>query len=217
MFAEVSEQLSSWAVPMTIFLAEMAVVTVGTLRIIFVSRGRKYLAPVLGFFEILIWLFAISQVMQNLNHTPCFLAFALGFTTGNFLGICIEGRLALGMVVVRIITPPDCRKLVEHLRAANYGVTCIEGTGARGPVQIVLTVIKRKQLTAVREMINTYHPNAFYSVDDLQTATDGIFPSQQGRMPSFLPSTMKWLRWKRDGIAIMEEKKQPVSALGNLH
>src|ERR1044071_7902580 len=71
----------------SIFLAEMCVVTIGTLRIIFVARGRKYLAPLLGFFEIMSWLFAIGQVMQNLDNPVCFLAFAAGFTLGNFLGI----------------------------------------------------------------------------------------------------------------------------------
>src|SRR5204863_3968288 len=87
---------------LAIFLAEMCVVTLGTLRIIFVARGRKYLAPLLGFFEILTWLFAIGQVMQNLNDPFCFFAFALGFTVGNFLGIVVETRLALGIATVRI-------------------------------------------------------------------------------------------------------------------
>src|SRR4051794_39901205 len=80
-----------------IYLAEMTVVTFGTLRIIFVSRGQKYLAPCLGFVEIVIWLFAISKVMQHIGNGWCFLAFASGFTTGNFLGILIEKKLAMGL------------------------------------------------------------------------------------------------------------------------
>ena len=73
--------------PLFIFLAEVCVVTLGTLRIIFVARGQKLLAPLLGFFEVFIWLLAISQIMQNLSDWSCFVAFALGFTLGNFLGI----------------------------------------------------------------------------------------------------------------------------------
>src|SRR5215212_9519410 len=85
--------LQELSLPGLIFLAEMTVVTCGTLRIIFVSRGQKYLAPCLGFFEIVIWLFAISQVMKHLHNGWCFLAFAGGFTVGNFLGILIEKKL----------------------------------------------------------------------------------------------------------------------------
>src|SRR5438045_1109329 len=78
--------------PLLVFFAELCVVTISTLRIIFISRGMKYLAPLLGFFEITIWLFAIGQVMQNLNDAGCFLGFASGFTLGNFLGVLIEKR-----------------------------------------------------------------------------------------------------------------------------
>src|ERR1700724_1649541 len=110
-----------------IFLAEMCVVTLGTLRIIFVARGNKVLAPLLGFFEVLMWLFAISQVMQNLGDGACFIAFALGFTLGNFLGILIEKKLALGMAIVRIITNRPAQDLIERLRAAQFGVTSVDG------------------------------------------------------------------------------------------
>src|SRR4051794_5677161 len=109
--------------PLLIFLAEVCVVTLGTVRIISVSRGRKLLAPLLGFFEVAIWLFAIGQVMKNLGDLGCNLAFAGGFTLGNFLGILLEGRLALGTLLVRIITPRDTARLAEGLRAAGYGVT----------------------------------------------------------------------------------------------
>jgi uncharacterized protein YebE (UPF0316 family) len=90
--------------PLVIFLAETCVVTISTVRIISVSRGRKVLASVLGTFEITIWLFAISQVMKNLNDWTCFVAFAAGFTIGNFLGVMLEARLAIGNLVVRVIT-----------------------------------------------------------------------------------------------------------------
>src|SRR3954454_363255 len=103
--------------PGMIFLAEMTVVTCGTLRIIFVSRGQKYLAPCLGFFEIVIWLFAISQVMRHLGNGWCFLAFAGGFTVGNFLGILIEKKLAMGLSEVSVLVPPGAEGLVGELRA----------------------------------------------------------------------------------------------------
>jgi uncharacterized protein YebE (UPF0316 family) len=177
-----------------IFLAEMCVVTLCTLRIIFISRGNKILAPLLGFFEVLIWLFAISQVMQNLGDGLCFFAFALGFTLGNFLGILIEKKLALGMAVVRVITNRPAQALIDRLRAAQFGVTSIEGQGASGPVQIVMTVVKRRRLEDVFNLIEAHHPNAFYAVDELQSASDGIFPESKQSLIPVLPSALKVLR-----------------------
>ena len=167
--------------PLLIFAAEVCVCTICTIRIIFVARGYKYLAPVFGFFEIILWLFAIQQVMTNLSNWHCSLAFALGFTLGNLLGIVVEKKLAMGTVIVRVITHRDAFELIEQLRAANFGVTCVEGQGGSGRVQIVMTVVKRRQLREVVALIDEHHPNAFYAVDDVQAACDGIFPTPRER------------------------------------
>ena len=174
-----------------IFLAEVTVVTLGTVRIIFVARGHKILAPTLGFFEVSIWLFAITQTMRNLNDGRpwewsladwyCFLAFALGFTLGNFFGILIEKKLALGSLKLHIITHarrrgagagPPCRQL----RGDDHRVQ-----GAGGPVDIILTVIRRKQLPQILAIIENYDPYAFYAANELQTTSAGIFPLRQNR------------------------------------
>jgi uncharacterized protein YebE (UPF0316 family) len=181
--------LSTLLIPLLIFAAEVCVVTLGTLRIIFVARGQKILAPLLGFFESFIWLVAISQIMRDLSDWSCFIAFALGFALGNYLGICVEKRLALGTVIVRIITHRDAGALIARLRGANFGVTAVEGRGATGKVQIVMTVAKRKQLPRITALIETHHPSAFFSVDDLQSASDGIFPTPRER-PGIIPLSL---------------------------
>ena len=130
----------SSALPLLVFLAELCVVTLSTIRIIFVSRGMKVLAPILGFFEVSIWLFAIGQIMQNLSNLGCYLAFAGGFTSGNFLGVLIEKKLAIGSVVVHIVTSKDVSDLIEGLQAEKYGVTVIDAQGSTGPVKVVFTV-----------------------------------------------------------------------------
>src|SRR5208282_4991083 len=103
--------------PLLIFFAEMCVVTLSTVRIIFVARGKKYLAAILGTFEVSIWLFAIGQVMQNLDNIACSIAFAGGFAVGTYLGIVIEAKLAIGTLVVRTITKKDAGDLIEDLKA----------------------------------------------------------------------------------------------------
>jgi uncharacterized protein YebE (UPF0316 family) len=172
--------------PLLIFFAEVCVLTVGTLRIIFVARGEKLIASALGFIEVLIWLFAITQVMQNLSDWTCFVAFALGFTLGTYFGMLIEKRLALGTAVVRVVTHRDATALVDGLRGADFGVTCVDANGASGKVQIVMTVVKRKRLPDVIALIDEHQPGAFYAVDDVQAANDGIFPQAKER-PGVLP------------------------------
>src|SRR5262245_60998669 len=139
--------------PLTVLVAEMCVVTIGTLRIVFVSRGRRLLAPVLGFLEVAIWLFAVGQTMQDLGNPACYIAFATGFATGNFLGLQLERRLALGTVVIRISTGENPVELLEQFHNAGYGVTVLEGQGATGPVKVVLTVVPRRDLPALTAMI----------------------------------------------------------------
>jgi uncharacterized protein YebE (UPF0316 family) len=176
-----------------IFLAEMCVVTLGTLRIIFIARNRRALAPVLGFFEVMTWLFAIGQTMQHLDNLVCCLAFALGFTAGNFLGMYIEKKLAMGFVHVRIITHRDAGRLTRELGAANFGYTCVDGTGAMGPVRIVMTVVRRRQLDDLLQLVETCQPGSFYAVDELQSASAGVFPATTARA-GLLPSVFHWRR-----------------------
>ena len=167
-----------------IFFAELAVVTLSTLRTICIARGMKYAAPVLGFFEICLWLSAIKCVMQNLNAGGCAFAFAAGFTLGNFLGLLVEQALALGSVVVRVVTGRDAAPLAERLRAAHFGVTCVPGHGANGPVVVVLTVVPRGELPSVVALLREFDPNLFYSVESIQSAAAGVAPTP--RRPALL-------------------------------
>jgi uncharacterized protein YebE (UPF0316 family) len=180
--------------PLLVFLAELCVVTIGTIKIIFVARGMKILAPLLGFFEVSIWLFAISQILQNLSDLGLSLAFAGGFTAGNFLGVLVEKKLALGSVVVRVITARDVTDLLGGLQAAEYGVTTIDAQGATGPVKIVFTIVRRKELDNVVAIIKGFDANAFYSVDDLQSLQAGIFPVAKGRLRGLIPVPLRLFR-----------------------
>jgi uncharacterized protein YebE (UPF0316 family) len=112
-----SETFSLIVLPLLIFTARVLDMTLDTLRIIFISRGRKFLATFFGFFEIIIWLFAIGQIMQNLTNITYYLAYAGGFATGVFVGISIEEKIAMGTVVVKVITKKEAVELVEYLKS----------------------------------------------------------------------------------------------------
>ncbi len=171
-----------------IFVAEMVVVTLCTLRTIFLSRGMRLLAPLLGFFEVSIWLFAIGEVMRNLGDARCALAFAGGFTTGTFLGILLEQKIALGSVMVRTITNKEVAPLLNALREAGYGVTCLEGLGATGPVHVVFTVVPRRELPAVKALLKGFDPAVFYSIDALQAAAAGVVPARRVAWGGLVPA-----------------------------
>jgi uncharacterized protein YebE (UPF0316 family) len=174
--------------PLFIFAAEVVVVTLCTVRTIFVARGLKYLAPVLGFFEVSMWLFAIGAVMKNLSDPTCSLAFAGGFTLGTYLGILVEQKLAIGSVLVRTVTAKDPAGLVAQLRAANYGVTCFDGDGASGRVRLLFTVVPRKGLGEVVALLKAFDPKVFYSIDSLQSAAAGVVPRDARRRWALLPA-----------------------------
>ncbi len=165
-------------IPLLICLARIVDVSLGTLRIILVSKGAKRIAPLLGFFEILIWLLAIGQVMQNLTNITNYFAYALGFALGNYIGIMIEQKLAMGMVVVQVITRCDASELINFLRLADFGLTIIEGNGSTGAVHIIFTVTKRSNLPYVIKTIKNYNPKAFYAVEDIRFVSDTIFPEE---------------------------------------
>jgi uncharacterized protein YebE (UPF0316 family) len=163
----------------------------------FVARGNKFIAPILGFFEVFIWLLAISQIMQNLNNIFCYLAYAGGFAIGNFIGIEIEEKLALGKLVVRVITKHDASELIVSLRRKGFGVTSINADGVHGPVQLIFMVIKRIDLKKVVQTINRFNPNAFYSIEDTRKVQAGIFRKKRGIFFSRLLWPLRLYRKRR--------------------
>ncbi len=172
----VNSEAFKWIVlPFFIFFARVADVSMGTLRVIFISRGFKLLAPFVGFFEVLIWLFAMRQIVSNLSNPVCFIAYASGFALGNFIGMTIEEKLSLGYSIVRVITHLTGDDLVEHLRSLHYGITVSDGEGAEGRVKIIFSALKRKEIGAFIDVVKAFNPNAFYTVEDLRFVSKQYF------------------------------------------
>ena len=183
--------------PLLILLARICDVTLGTLRIMFVSRGNKIIAPVLGFFEVFIWLLAIRQIMQNLDNILCYFAYAGGFAIGNFIGIRIEEKLAYGKQIIRIVTKKESVELVNALRKKGFGVTRIAAEGTRGEVSVIYSIIDRWNLNRVIRTIDQYNPKAFYSIEDVRSVREGIFPGHFGPLKRFFAKPPKFYRQLR--------------------
>ncbi len=162
----------NWVVfPLLIFLARICDVSLAMLRTVLASKGYKQIVPFIGFFEVLIWLAAISQIMNNLNNWVCYIAWAGGYATGSYIGLYIEEKIALGIQVIRIITNQESDELIQELKNKNYGLTLLNAEGARGPVKMIFTVVPRKSVKEVIAIINQYTPQSFYSVEDVRNAS----------------------------------------------
>ena len=180
--------------PFLIFVARVADVSMGTVRVIFVSKGLKYLAPVVGFFEVLIWLLAIGQIMKNLSNPLCYIAYAGGFAAGNFIGISIAEKLSLGVALIRVVTQKDALPLVEYLKNENYGVTSVNGHGASGQVKVVFTIVPRREVSSVITLVKKFNPHAFYSIEEVGFVEKGKFPLRKGWRDSKLLGMLKPFR-----------------------
>lgn len=164
--------------PSLIFISRVMDVSIGTIRIVMVSKGHKLWAPFLGFFEILIWLVAISRIFQNLDNWMCYISYAAGFATGNYVGLCIEEKLAVGIVKIQIITRHSAKQLIENLISAGYGITHHGAQGSTEAVSIIYSIVNRKEIQKVQNIVTKTNPMAFYSVEDIKSVNQGIFPGK---------------------------------------
>jgi Uncharacterized protein conserved in bacteria len=168
-----------WLLPVIIFFGRICDVTLGTLRIILVSKGEKNKAPIIGFFEVFIWVVIISQILVRANDMVAYLSYAAGYATGNYVGILLEKRIAYGIVLCRIYTQRNGLELVKTLNKMDFGATMTHGTGSTNEVDIIETVIDRKEMKKLERTLTGFDTNIFYVVEDVRTKQNGIFPKRK--------------------------------------
>ncbi len=166
-----------WVIlPIMVFFARVCDVTLGTIRIIFISRGQHKVAPILGFFEVLIWIAIIGQLVQNIHSVPAYFGYAGGFAAGNYVGMWLEEKLALGTYLIRTIVVTTDDLLEKEIHESGYGVTRVYGEGSSGAVKIIYTIVRRANVDQVLAIIRKHKPNAFVSIEEVRSAEHGIFP-----------------------------------------
>jgi len=180
-----TDDVLNWIViPLLVFLARLSDVTLATLRNIFIHKGFRKIVPVIGFFEVLIWLIAMKQVLNHVDNIAAYLAWAGGFATGTYFGMRIEERLALGNQVIRIITSEqNSEELIKMLRESNHGLTVVDGEGAKGPVKLLFTIVERSHMKTIIAKIEEIQPNAFYTIEDVRNAEHGVFRGGTTKSP----------------------------------
>jgi uncharacterized protein YebE (UPF0316 family) len=141
-------------------------VSLSTLRILLSVRNRRFIVPVIGFVEVLIWIFAVGNAIRHLHSPWHVLGYAAGFSAGSGVGLWIEGKLAIGLATMRIISRHTGIELAEGLRALGCGVTEFIGQGREGPVEVVYTVVPRRRIRQVLTEVVRWDPDAFVTVEE---------------------------------------------------
>jgi uncharacterized protein YebE (UPF0316 family) len=156
-----------------IFCLRLIDVSMGTFRIIVALRGRRLLAGLIGFFEVTIFLVAISQVVTNIGNWWNVLAYAGGFAMGTIVGITIENKVALGLAEVNIVSMGRGTEIAEALREDGYGATEFLGAGHSNIVDMVKAVVRRKEVPSIIAKTSSIDEEAFITVHDMHRAYRG--------------------------------------------
>lgn len=179
----------NWVImPILIILSRVLDVSLGTLRVVFISRGFKNAAPFIGFFEVLIWIIVVRQIFTDVTNPLWFVAYAAGFGLGTYLGIIISEKLSVGEVLVRIITTKGADQLIKALKENDYGITVTDSQGKHGKGKIIFSVIHSKELTEFVNIINQNNPKAFFTIEDVRKVSSGQFKKRNKgfQMPLFI-------------------------------
>ncbi|MBA4302171.1 Uncharacterized protein YebE, UPF0316 family [Algoriphagus alkaliphilus] len=178
----ISENLLNYVLmPLLIFVARIGDVSINTLRIMFMMNGKKNIVPILGFFEAMIWLLAIGQIFQNVDNPLSYIAYAGGFATGTFVGMTLEEKLAIGRVLVRVITPEPHPELLEFMKDKNYRFTNVGAEGRYGKVNLLFTVMKRDTLPEFISKVKEVDEKAFYTIESVKRVSEDDLNTMEDR------------------------------------
>ena len=159
-----------------IFIAKIIEVSISTIRIVYVNKGERAKGAILGFVEIMIWLIVVSSVLNNITEDPIkVFIYAAAFGLGNFLGVTIESKIAVGLASIQVVVSQEEGViLADALREQGYGVTIIEGKGKNESIKNLLFIqLKRKKIPEAIKLIKEHNPEAYITINDIKNMFGG--------------------------------------------
>lgn len=159
-----------------IFLAKMVEVSLSTVRIVLVNRGEKFKGAAIGFFEVMLWIIVVANVLDTVSQDPFkVIIYCAGFSCGIFMGVIIEDKLAIGTACIQAVVGEDMKdELSAKLRQRGFGVTVLQGQGRDGTVDVLMVYLKRKCLGEATDLIRQHCPNAMITVNDVRSLRNGF-------------------------------------------
>lgn len=169
--------ISYLLLPALIFLARLADVTVATVKLMFVVNNARKMAAILGFFEALITIMALSRIMQDASNLLAFVMYAAGFASGTYVGMWIESKMAYGSVLIRIISKEMPEELFQYLSEKKYNFSLVDGYDAFGNTRVLFTVCKRSNTQDMLNHLEQIAPQALYTVESVKQASLNLIPN----------------------------------------
>ena len=179
-------------IPLLVFGARVIDVSLETLRIILLARGGRLIVPAIAFVEIIFWIVSLGLVVNEFTNPIYLISYGAGFAAGNYAGILLEERLAMGICVLRVIASEEDHALIDAIRGTGYGVTVVAAEGLHGPCTIFYSVVRRCDLFPITRMVEEMNPGAFCTVEDVRSTTRGTFPrSGEGALSGISRRTVR--------------------------
>ena len=160
-----------------IFLAKTVEVSIATIRLVYINKGERVKGAVLGFFEVMIWILVVSSVLNNITEDPFkIIAYAAGFSLGNYLGVSIESKIAVGLASIYVVVNEDIGStLAGTLRDEGFGVTIMDGKGKDDSLKSLLFIqLKRRRIPSAIKLIRETAPDSYISVNDVKSTVGGF-------------------------------------------
>jgi uncharacterized protein YebE (UPF0316 family) len=160
-----------------IFVGKVLEVTMSTLRIIFVGKGRKLVGVAFGLIEVSVGLIITSLVLNDLYSDPFkIVVYVAAFEVGISLGMTIEGRMALGLTSMQAVaTEEQAHSVGLALREAGFGVTILRGHSVDGTQRdMVFVQLRRRRVDEAVHIVQSTAPQAVISVSDIKSIKGGF-------------------------------------------
>lgn len=154
--------------------------SIGTLRLVMVARGQRFMSSLMGFFEALIFAITVTSVVTDFDNLLLLFSYCLGFAMGSYFGLALESRLITSYVSVNIFTHNQDAPLAERLREKGYGVTTMHGEGKDGAVNILRSIVTHRDIRDMTEIVKATDPQAFVMVENTRSVLRGWIQSERG-------------------------------------
>jgi uncharacterized protein YebE (UPF0316 family) len=184
---------SPWGA-LLIFFLRIIDVSCDTMRVIFAIRGKRLIAASLGFFQALVWIFAVANAVKHLNSVLHVLGYAGGYAMGTYIGVSLERAIAYGVATVRIVTKRAGLGIAAALREQGYGVTESHGVGRDGAVEVLNSVVQRRHLDDVLALVTSMDDEAFVTVEEPRVLLGGSIAEREWAMAGPLG---RWMRLRQ--------------------
>lgn len=192
-----SSNIFTWAImPLLIILARMLDVSFGTLRFVFISKNKKLFAALAGFMESFVWIMVVGKLLNGSTNIIWLVAYAVGFGIGTYLGLLLSEKMAIGKVMLRVITRREPKRLIAKLISKNYSFTIVDSKNQKGNItKVLLLSLEAKELNIILHYIKKFNPKAFYSVEEVKSMKENnIKQTRPSVIKSFLMSPMRRFR-----------------------